>query len=413
MPRFRWLLGALVFGLAGALVGVVPDGVSVVEARGPCRATAFVANLVGGTVSAIDVKTRTKYPTDIPIGQAKTAGAVMPPGPIGVAITPDGKTAFVTDGGSGRVATIDVKTRKKHPTDIPVGSLPFWVAFTPDGKTAFVTNNGSGTVSTIDVKTRKKHPTDIPVDGYPKGLAITPDGKTAFVTHGNYDNDPGIVDELTGTVSTIDVKTRTKHPTHIPVGAPNYRVAITPDGTTAFVQGIPMSVIDVKTRAKTADIPQGGGELAFTPDGKTAYFASSDEFFPFTRQATIYVSHLADGAWTAPEVAPFSGRYSDIDPFLSPDGRRLYFSSIRPVEGVTRGDLDIWMVERTVNGWGDPVRLGPEVNSTEDELYASTSARGTLYFASGPPFPQPGKHFDIYSAAREEDGFARRTRGPY
>jgi WD40-like Beta Propeller Repeat len=153
--------------------------------------------------------------------------------------------------------------------------------------------------------------------------------------------------------------------------------------------------------------------ITFTPDGKTAYFASSDEFFPFTRQATIYVSHLADGAWTEPEVAPFSGLYGDIDPFLSPDGRRLYFSSIRPVDGVTRGDLDIWMVERTASGWAEPVRLGPEVNSTEDELYVSASARGTLYFASGPPFPQPGKHFDIYSAAREGDGFAPRERlGP-
>jgi hypothetical protein len=148
--------------------------------------------------------------------------------------------------------------------------------------------------------------------------------------------------------------------------------------------------------------------ITFTPDGKTAYFASSDEFFPFTRQATIYVSHLVHGAWTEPEVAPFSGQYSDIDPFLSPDGRRLYFSSIRPVDGVTLGDLDIWMVERTANGWSDPVRLGPEVNSPEDELYVSASARGTIYFASGPLFPQPGKHFDIYSAAREGDGFAPR-----
>ena len=148
--------------------------------------------------------------------------------------------------------------------------------------------------------------------------------------------------------------------------------------------------------------------ITFTPDGKTAYFASSDEFFPFTRQATIYVSHLVHGTWTEPEVAPFSGQYSDIDPFLSPDGRRLYFSSIRPVDGVTLGDLDIWMVERTASGWSDPVRLGPEVNSPEDELYVSASARGTIYFASGPLFPQPGEHFDIYSAAREGDGFAPR-----
>jgi hypothetical protein len=149
--------------------------------------------------------------------------------------------------------------------------------------------------------------------------------------------------------------------------------------------------------------------ITFTPDGKTAYFASSAAFFPFTRQATIYVSHLVGGAWTAPEVASFSGRYSDIDPFLSPNGQRLYFSSIRPVDGVLRGDVDLWMVERTPDGWGEPIWLGPNVNSpTADELYPSVSAAGTLYFASGPFFPQPGRHFDIYRAERRGDGFAPR-----
>jgi hypothetical protein len=149
--------------------------------------------------------------------------------------------------------------------------------------------------------------------------------------------------------------------------------------------------------------------ITFTPDGKTAYFAASDFFFPFTRRATIYESHLRGGTWSTPVVASFSGQYSDIDPFLSPNGQRLYFSSIRPVDGVTNGDIDLWMVERTADGWGESIHLGPEVNSpTADELYPSVSANGTLYFASGPFFPQPGRHFDIYSAERDGDGFAPR-----
>jgi hypothetical protein len=41
MPRFRWVLGVLVPGLAAALVGVVPVGASAVAARKGCRATAF------------------------------------------------------------------------------------------------------------------------------------------------------------------------------------------------------------------------------------------------------------------------------------------------------------------------------------------------------------------------------------
>jgi Tol biopolymer transport system component len=151
--------------------------------------------------------------------------------------------------------------------------------------------------------------------------------------------------------------------------------------------------------------------ITFSANGKEAYFARSAQFFPFTRRATIYESHLGkDGVWSTPVVAPFSGVYSDIDPFLSPDGRRLYFSSIRPIDGAPRQDIDLWYVERQGDGWGAPVHLGPEVNDPNaDELYASASADGTLYFASGPFFPQPGRHFDIYRAERRGSGFATRV----
>ena len=50
------------------------------------------------------------------------------------------------------------------------------VAVTPDGKTAFVANQLSNTVSTIDVKTRTKNPTDIAVGTQPAGVKVTPAG---------------------------------------------------------------------------------------------------------------------------------------------------------------------------------------------------------------------------------------------
>lgn len=74
-----------------------------------------------------------------------------------MAVTPTSRTAFVTTnvapGSSGAVATIDLKTRTTKPTDITVGMQPVALAVTPDGKTVFVTNF-LGSVSTIDVKTR-------------------------------------------------------------------------------------------------------------------------------------------------------------------------------------------------------------------------------------------------------------------
>src|SRR5215471_11871721 len=236
MRRIRVLV-VVVFGLAAALVGAVPDSVSAVPARGRCRATVFVANELNDTVSTIDATTGIKNPADIAVGSA----------PVQVAVTPDGKTAFVANYGNGTVSTIDVKTRTKSPADIPVGTGPFGVAITPDGKTAVVTNNASGTVSTIDVKSRTKNPTDIPVGNYPKGVAITPDGKTAFVTLANL---AGGREAGANSVATIDVKTRAKNPADIPVGLAPLRVRVTPDGKTAFVTAAPVSRIDVKSRIK-------------------------------------------------------------------------------------------------------------------------------------------------------------------
>src|ERR1051325_8755906 len=65
-------------------------------------------------------------------------------------------------------------------------------------------------------------------------------------------------------------------------------------------------------------ISTGDMELnaAFTPDGRTLYFTKRS---PKAQFWTIVVSRLRNGAWSAAEVADFSGQYNDFDPFVSPD----------------------------------------------------------------------------------------------
>jgi DNA-binding beta-propeller fold protein YncE len=55
----------------------------------------------------------------------------------------------VLDPGSGTVSTIDVKTRTKNPTDIAVGSIPTGFKVSPDGNTLFAVSGYSGTVSPV------------------------------------------------------------------------------------------------------------------------------------------------------------------------------------------------------------------------------------------------------------------------
>src|SRR5437764_2128106 len=85
----------------------------------------------------------------------------------------------------------------------------------------------------------------------------------------------------------------------------------------------------------------------FSPDGETFYFTKRT-IWPYF--SAICVSHLRNGHWTQPEVAPFSGQYPDATPFISADGSRLYFASRRPTERA-HNDYNIWMVTRVNDSW--------------------------------------------------------------
>ena len=64
-------------------------------------------------------------------------------GPVAIAITPDGKTAYVANRGSGTVTPIKIATNKAL-KQIKVGIDPGALAITPDGKTVYVVNNNGG-----------------------------------------------------------------------------------------------------------------------------------------------------------------------------------------------------------------------------------------------------------------------------
>ncbi len=116
-----------------------------------------------------------------------------------------------------------------------------------------------------------------------------------------------------------------------------------------------------------------------TPDGRGLYF---DRASPDRRTLTIMYSALESGRWSTPVVAPFSGTYRDVDPFVTPDGRRLYFSSNRPRAGAPEGGLHTWYVDRGPDGWGNPVEAGSPLNSDSNDVFVSADRHGTLVFGS-------------------------------
>ena len=140
---------------------------------------------------------------------------------------------------------------------------------------------------------------------------------------------------------------------------------------------------------------------AFTPDGNTLYYLKAAPNFSFW---TMVVSRYENGKWQPAEVVPWSGQYRDADPFVTADGRRMYFISDRPVDGKPKEDLDIWMVERQDAAWGAPKHLDAPVNSDGNEWFPTEAADGTLYFGSDRDGGL-GKT-DLYRCRREGDGYA-------
>jgi YVTN family beta-propeller protein len=191
-------------------VGAQPGGIAVT----PDGSTAYVANAGSDSVSTIDIATRVKDPVDIAVG----------PFPASIAFTPDGSTAVVTNRmnddtpvpdptKSGIVSTIDVATRTKGPVDISGFQMPMGIAITPDGATAWVSNVGAQSISSIDIASRTKDPTDLTVGNEPVDLAITGDAKQLYVT-----NSGG------HTASPVDLTTRTAR------AADQVSVGINPSG---------------------------------------------------------------------------------------------------------------------------------------------------------------------------------------
>ena len=93
----------------------------------------------------------------------------------------------------------------------------------------------------------------------------------------------------------------------------------------------------------------------FTPDGDTLYYFKN--VTEGREDYRIFRSHRAGGSWSPPERVTLGGDFSDLYPAITPDGRRMVFSSYRPAPGDTSAHPSayLWYVERGDSSWGTPV----------------------------------------------------------
>ena len=257
--------------------------------------------------------------------------------PAGLAITPDGKYAYVANNNDYRIAGQDSVSVLDLSTNLPLTTInhasfnePYTITLNATGTKAYVTNSNSTTITIIDTATNTVSGTIGGFDG-PSGMVITPGGVLAYVN--NYGGPGGVGSGNGNTVRVVDLNTNTIVGAAITVGQAPAALAISPNGAHVYsinyVDGNPgtatISVIRTSDNTVVATINGFSGPfgIAITPDGSSAYVANfgSNNFFPFG--TTVGVVNLNNNTLTTNVTVGIQP--SGIA--ITPDGRLAYVSN--------------------------------------------------------------------------------------
>ena len=186
--------------------------------------------------------------------------------PHGLALTPDGRRLYVTVEGSRSVLEIDTASERigrVFPTEQDVSHM---CVLTPDQRKLYVTNLGSRSVSVVEL--RSGAVSRIETGGGPEGIDVSPDGREVWVAN-------------RGDGDVVVIATRTDSITaRFPAGDFPIRVKFTPDGRRVLVsnaRGNEVVVFDAGRRAVEARIPTGDAPIGILvePNGKIAWVAQT------------------------------------------------------------------------------------------------------------------------------------------
>jgi Tol biopolymer transport system component len=133
-----------------------------------------------------------------------------------------------------------------------------------------------------------------------------------------------------------------------------------------------------------------------SPDSKRLFFSSNRRSGKETDYDLYYSELQDDGTFGPPVRLDFNTEFNEWEPALSPDGLSLYFTSNRTGG---KGGYDIWVSHFRNGQWQKPVNLGAGVNTQSDELDPCLDQDGTtLLFVTN---REGGKgSFDIWQVKR-------------
>ncbi len=305
-------------GTLAALVAVL--SLAPTPARGQDPGILLVVNKAGASLSVVDLAKGGE------IGRVPTGHA-----PHEVAVSPDGRTAVVTNYGTGAqpgntLTLVDLSALEPVATiDLGEQTRPHGILWLPGSDRVAVTTEGNGTLTIVDVGEQRV------VAAIPTGqrvshqVAVTPDGKRAFVANIG-----------SGSVTAIDLEAMAVIRS-VPTGQGAEGVAVSPRGGEVWVSNRAqntVSVVDAQSLELLATLPSSDFPIrvVFSPDGARAMVtnARSAELRVFdagAREELISVPIQAPVIEGRAQVIAFEGSPSPIGLLAHPDGRHVYVAA--------------------------------------------------------------------------------------
>ena len=271
-----------------------PLGIAVT----PNGATAYVTNSLGNTVTPVDLQsTPPRLEQSIKVGS----------GPAAIAITPDGRTAYVTNFNSNTVTPINLTT--SPPTagqPFRVGAGPWSIAVNAQDSYVTVSNSEATSISVINTRTRAV--STLGLGGRPEAIAVTPNGQVAYVANAKQVTRISLAGAAPAILGSIAIPNG-------PLG-----IAIAPNGSVAYTANTDATVTPISLRVSppTPGVPVPVGALTqpdgivITPNGRTAYIANASDAVtpinldtsPVSPETSVQVGSASFGIAAVPDQAP-------------------------------------------------------------------------------------------------------------